>query len=240
MSSLIKKIHFRYFSLFLSSIFTGIVIFNSDRAIGNVLMRDETNLELAHVPNTAIYNSGKETIEGLLKKRIIISQTIDNNLAEVVVAQLLYLDSQAPGKDIYLYINSPGGSVSSGMAIYDTMKSLRSDVVTVSVGFTASMASLLLAGGTKGKRFSLPHTRIMIHQPIGGNPVGSSADIEIQAREILYVKKQLTQLLANFTGQPLERIKADTEQDFFMSAQEAKAYGIIDKVVDKLSSIYQP
>ena len=240
MNSLIKK-HFRYFLLFSSPIFTGIVIFvfNPDRARGDILKRDEISLELAQAPNTsttntAICNSDKKTIEGLLKKRIvIISQPINDDLARTVVAQLLYLDSQAPGKDIYLYINSPGGSVTSGMAIYDTMQSLRSDVVTVGIGLSASMGSLLLAGGTKGKRFALRHSRIMIHQPFAGAQ-GQARDIKNQAKEILRLKRQLSQLLANLTGQPLERILVDTAQNFFMSAQEAKAYGIIDKVVDKL------
>ncbi|MEG4070352.1 ATP-dependent Clp protease proteolytic subunit [Microcoleus sp. Pol11C2] len=240
MSSLIKKKHFRYFILFSSPIFTGIVIvFNPDRAMGDILKRGEISLELAQAPNTsttnrAICNSDKKTIEGLLKKRIvIISQPINDDLARTVVAQLLYLDSQAPGKDIYLYINSPGGSVASGMAIYDTMQSLRSDVVTVGMGLSASMGSLLLAGGTKGKRFALRHSRIMIHQPFAGVQ-GQARDIKNQEKEILHLKRQLTQLLANLTGQPLQRILVDTAQDFFMSAQEAKAYGIIDKVVDKL------
>ena len=241
MSSLIKKKHFRYFLLFFSPIFTGmvIVLFNPDRARGDTLKGGEISLELAQAPNTsttntAICNFHKETIERLLTKRIvIINQPIDNDLARIVVAQLLYLDSQAPGKDIYLYINSPGGSVTSGMAIYDTMQSLRSDVVTVSMGLSASMGSILLAGGTKGKRFALPHSRIMIHQPFAGVQ-GQARDIKNQAKEILHLKRQLNQLLANLTGQPLERILVDTGQDFFMSAQEAKAYGIIDKVVDKL------
>jgi len=247
MSSLIKKKHFRYFLLFSSPIFTGIVIaiFNPDRAMGDTLKRGEISLELAQASNTsttntAICNPNKETIERLLKTRIvIISQPIDNDLAMTVVAQLLYLDSQAPGKDIYLYINSPGGSVASGMAIYDTMQSLRSNVVTVSIGVSASMGSILLAGGTKGKRFALPHSRIMIHQPVAGSQ-GQAVDIEIQTKEVLHWKRQLSQLLANLTGQPLERILVDTGRDFFMSAQEAKAYGIIDEVVDKLPSFSQP
>lgn len=241
MSSLIKKMHFRYFLLFLYPIFTGIVIviFNPDRAMGDILKRGEISLELAQAPNTsttniAMCNSDKKTIERLLKKRIvIISQPINDDLATTVVAQLLYLDSQAPGKDIYLYINSPGGLVTSGMAIYDTMQSLRSDVVTVGIGLSAGMGGLLLAGGTKGKRFALRHSRIMINQPSAGVQ-GQAIDIKNKAKEILRLKRQLTQLLANLTGQPLERILVDTEQDFFMSAQEAKAYGIIDKVVDKL------
>ncbi len=241
MSSLIKKKHFRYFLLFFFPIFTGIVIavFNPDRAMGDTLKRGEISLELAQAPNTSTTNTAicdfhNETLARLLTKRIvIINHPIDNDLAMIVVAQLLYLDSQAPGKDIYLYINSPGGSVTSGMAIYDTMQSLRSDVVTVSMGLSASMGSILLAGGTKGKRLALRHSRIMIHQPLAGGQ-GRGADIEIQAKEILHWKRQLSQLLANLTGQPLERILVDTRQDFFMSAQEAKAYGIIDKIVDKL------
>lgn len=213
--------------------------------MGDTLKRAEIScLELLQYPNTSTTNTAicnsQETIERLLKKRIvIISQAIDADLADTVVAQLLYLDSQAPGKDIYLYINSRGGLVIEGMAIYNTMQSLRSDVVTVSLGLSASMASILLAGGTKGKRFALPHSRIMIHQPLAGAQV-KAADIEIQAKEILYWKRQLSQLLANLTGQPLERILVDTGQDFFMSAQEAKAYGIIDKVVDELPSFSQP
>jgi ATP-dependent Clp protease protease subunit len=160
-------------------------------------------------------------------------------MAESVVSQLLYLDSQAPEKDIYLYINSGGGGINAGLAIYDTMRSLRSQVVTVSLGEASSMASFLLAGGTKGKRLALPNSRIMIHQPLGGAN-GQASDLAIVAKEILYLRSLLNRLLAEFTGQPLKRIEADTDRDFYMSAEEAKAYGIIDKVLSKLPSRSYP
>lgn len=148
------------------------------------------------------------------------------------MAQLLFLDAEDPEKDIYLYINSPGGSVTAGMAIYDTMKHIRPDVCTLCFGLAASMGAFLLSGGTPGKRMALPHARIMIHQPLGGAQ-GQAVDIEIQAREILYHKRKLNELLSQHTGQPIERIEADTERDFFMSAEEAKAYGLIDQVVTR-------
>ncbi|MFN3362011.1 MAG: ATP-dependent Clp protease proteolytic subunit, partial [Pseudanabaenaceae cyanobacterium] len=159
-------------------------------------------------------------------------------LANTIVAQLLYLEADDPTKDIYLYINSPGGSVTAGMAIYDTMQHIRPDVSTICVGLAASMGAFLLAGGAKGKRFSLPHSRIMIHQPLGGAQ-GQATDIEIQAKEILYHKQRLNELLAYHTGQPLERIAQDTDRDFFMSAQEAKEYGIIDEVVVSRNGVIQ-
>lgn len=169
----------------------------------------------------------------LLRERIIFLGTpIDDNVADLLVAQLLFLDAEDPEKDVQIYINSPGGSVTAGMAIYDTMKQIRPDVVTICYGLAASMGAFLLSGGTKGKRLSLPSSRIMIHQPLGGAQ-GQAVDIEIQAREILYHKRTLNELLAQHTGQPLERIEADTERDFFMSAEEAKAYGLIDQVVSR-------
>jgi ATP-dependent Clp protease protease subunit len=169
----------------------------------------------------------------LLRERIIFLGTPnDDNVADLLVAQLLYLDAEDPEKDVQIYINSPGGSVTAGMAIYDTMKQIRPDVVTICYGLAASMGAFLLSGGTKGKRLSLPSSRIMIHQPLGGAQ-GQAVDIEIQAREILYHKRKLNELLAQHTGQPLERIEADTERDFFMSAEEAKAYGLIDQVVSR-------
>ncbi|GAB1537821.1 ATP-dependent Clp endopeptidase proteolytic subunit ClpP [Scytonema sp. NUACC21] len=167
----------------------------------------------------------------LLRDRIIFLGTpIDDVVANAVMAQLLFLDAEDPEKDIQLYINSPGGSVTSGMAIYDTIQQIRPDVVTICFGLAASMGAFLLAAGTPGKRMSLPDSRIMIHQPLGGAQ-GQAVDIEIQAREILYHKSKLNQLLAQHTGQPLERIEADTERDFFMSAEEAKNYGLIDQVI---------
>ncbi len=169
----------------------------------------------------------------LLRERIIFLGTqVDDNVADSIVAQLLFLDAEEPEKDIQLYINSPGGSVTAGMAIYDTMQQVRPDVVTICFGLAASMGAFLLAGGAAGKRLSLPSSRIMIHQPLGGAQ-GQAVDIEIQAREILYHKSKLNELLAHHTGQPLERIEADTERDFFMSAEEAKNYGLIDKVISR-------
>lgn len=167
----------------------------------------------------------------LLRERIIFLGTqVDDNLANTITAQMLFLDAEDPEKDIQLYINSPGGSVTAGMAIYDTMQQVRADVVTICYGLAASMGAFLLSGGAKGKRMSLPSSRIMIHQPLGGAQ-GQAVDIEIQAKEILYHKGKLNQLLAEHTSQPLEKIEIDTERDFFMSAEEAKEYGLIDQVV---------
>ncbi|MDF5706602.1 MAG: ATP-dependent Clp endopeptidase proteolytic subunit ClpP [Nostoc sp. S4] len=169
----------------------------------------------------------------LLRERIIFLGTpIDDAIANSVVAQLLFLDAEDSEKDIQLYINSPGGSVYAGMAIYDTIQQIRPDVVTICFGLAASMGAFLLTAGAAGKRMSLPDSRIMIHQPLGGAQ-GQAIDIEIQAREILYVKAKLNQLLSQHTGQPLERIEADTERDFFMSAEEAKNYGLIDQVISR-------
>lgn len=169
----------------------------------------------------------------LLRERIIFLGTpVMDEVADSIVAQLLFLDAEDPEKDVQLYINSPGGSVTAGMAIYDTMQQIRPDVVTICFGLAASMGAFLLAGGAPGKRMSLPNSRIMIHQPSGGAQ-GQSADIEIQAREILYLKKRLNEMLAGHTGQDLARIEADTERDFFMSAEEAKNYGLIDQVVTR-------
>ncbi|MCF4969406.1 ATP-dependent Clp endopeptidase, proteolytic subunit ClpP [Nostoc sp. CMAA1605] len=173
----------------------------------------------------------------LLRERIIfLGQQVDNNIANLIVAQLLFLDAEDPEKDIYLYINSPGGSVTAGMGIFDTMNQIRPDVCTICTGLAASMGAFLLSAGAKGKRMSLPHSRIMIHQPLGGAQ-GQATDIEIQAREILYHKKKLNEYLAAHTGQPLERIADDTERDFFMSPQEAKEYGLIDQVIDRHSAV---
>ncbi|MEA5570259.1 ATP-dependent Clp endopeptidase proteolytic subunit ClpP [Calothrix sp. UHCC 0171] len=167
----------------------------------------------------------------LLRERIVFLGTpVDDNVANSIIAQLLFLDAEDSEKDIQLYINSPGGSVTAGMAIYDTIQQIRPDVVTICFGLAASMGAFLLAAGTTGKRMSLPDSRIMIHQPLGGAQ-GQAVDIEIQAKEILYHKSKLNQLLAHHTRQPLERIEADTERDFFMSADEAKNYGLIDQVI---------
>jgi ATP-dependent Clp protease, protease subunit len=169
----------------------------------------------------------------LLRERIVFLGTpVDDAVADSIVAQLLFLDAEDPERDIQLYINSPGGSVTAGMAIYDTMQQVRPDVVTICYGLAASMGAFLLAGGAKGKRLSLPSSRIMIHQPLGGAQ-GQAVDIEIQAKEILHHKRTLNELLAYHTGQPIEKIETDTERDFFMSAEEAKTYGLIDQVVSR-------
>ncbi len=167
----------------------------------------------------------------LLRERIIFLGTpIDDMVSNLVVAQLLFLEAEDPEKDIFLYINSPGGSVTAGMAIYDTMKHIRPKISTICVGLAASMGAFLLSAGEKGKRLSLPHARIMIHQPLGGAQ-GQATDIAIMAKEILYHKTRLNQLMAEHTGQPLERIERDTDRDFFMSAEEAKEYGLVDQVI---------
>lgn len=167
----------------------------------------------------------------LLKDRIVFLGTaIDDNVANVVVAQMLYLEAEDPDKEIFFYLNSPGGSVSSGMAIYDTMQYIKPQINTVCMGQSASMAAILLAAGEKGKRFALPHSRILIHQPLGGFQ-GQATDIDIQAREILRLKDELNKILAELTGQELEKIMNDTERDYFMTSQQAKEYGLIDEIV---------
>jgi ATP-dependent Clp protease protease subunit len=176
----------------------------------------------------------------LLRERIIfLGQQVDSGLANLIVAQLLFLDAEDPEKDIYMYINSPGGSVTAGMGIFDTMNNIRPDVCTICTGLAASMGAFLLSAGSKGKRMSLPHSRIMIHQPLGGAQ-GQATDIEIQAREILYHKRKLNGYLAEHTGQPLERIAEDTERDFFMSPEEAQEYGLIDQVIDRHAAGSRP
>jgi ATP-dependent Clp protease protease subunit len=167
----------------------------------------------------------------LLKDRIIfLGTTIDDNMANLVVAQMLYLESEDPDKEIFFYLNSPGGHVSSGMAIYDTMQYIKSPISTVCMGQAASMAALLLAAGEKGKRFALPHSRILIHQPLGGFQ-GQATDIDIQAKEILRLKDELNRILADLTGQSLSKIINDTERDYFMTSQQAKEYGLIDEII---------
>ncbi|HQV72726.1 MAG TPA: ATP-dependent Clp endopeptidase proteolytic subunit ClpP [Dokdonella sp.] len=169
----------------------------------------------------------------LLKERVIfLVGPIDDYVANVVVAQLLFLESENPDKDINLYINSPGGVVTAGLAIYDTMRFLKPDVSTMVIGQAASMGSFLLAAGTKGKRYALPNSRVMIHQPSGGAQ-GQATDIEIQAKEILYLRRRLNEELAQNTGQPIERIERDVERDLFFNAQDAKTYGLIDAVLDR-------
>ncbi|BCX11710.1 MAG: ATP-dependent Clp protease proteolytic subunit 1 [Thermosynechococcus sp.] len=219
-----------------------------DHPLSAILRSPALNLPSTHanIVPMVVEQSGRgerafDIYSRLLRERIIFlgggagdRRGIDDAVADSIVAQLLYLDAEDPEKDIYLYINSPGGSVTAGMAIYDTMKHIRPDVCTLCFGLAASMGAFLLSGGTPGKRMALPHARIMIHQPLGGAQ-GQAVDIEIQAREILYHKRKLNELLAQHTGQPIERIEADTERDFFMSAEEAKAYGLIDQVVTRQS-----
>lgn len=169
----------------------------------------------------------------LLKDRIIFLGTaIDDTVANLVVAQLLFLESEDPDKDISIYINSPGGSVTAGLAIYDTMQYIKPDVSTICIGMAASMGAVLLTAGAKGKRIALPNSRIMIHQPMGGMQ-GQASDIEIHAKEILKTRAKLNEILAKHTGRPLERIEADTDRDFYMSAEEAQQYGIVDKIIEK-------
>jgi ATP-dependent Clp protease protease subunit len=173
----------------------------------------------------------------LLKERIIfIGSAIDDTVANLIIAQLLFLQSEDATKDINVYINSPGGSVTAGLAIYDTMQFVKPDVCTYCLGQAASMGSLLLAAGAKGKRFSLPYSRIMIHQPWGGAQ-GTASDISIQAKEILRMKEELSRILAKHTGNPYEKIVADSDRDYFMSAQEAKEYGLVDEVITNVKNL---
>ncbi len=173
----------------------------------------------------------------LLKERVVfLVGPVEDNVANVIVAQLLFLESENPDKDIHLYINSPGGSVSAGLAIYDTMQFIKPDVSTMCVGQAASMGALLLAGGAKNKRFCLPHSRVMIHQPLGGYQ-GQATDIDIHAREILKVREQLNKIMSLHTGKPIELIQQDTERDRFMSSLEAKEYGLIDDVLSERKNL---
>jgi len=228
-----------------ASLFIGVLTpFRSEVAFGKNFQRSQPKLNQTEIPKAAPSDSdrgaNRSVDEWLSSERIVfISGEINAEMAEHVVSQLLYLDSQAPGKDIYLYITSGGGDIKPGLAIYDTMRALRSNVVTVSLGEASSMASFLLAGGTRGKRLALPNSRIMIHQPLGGT-WGQASEIAIAAKEILYLRSLLNRLLAEFTGQPLKRIEVDSDRDFFMSAEQAKAYGIIDKVINKLPSASHP
>lgn len=173
----------------------------------------------------------------LLKERVIfLVGPVDDNVANVIVAQFLYLESENPDKDIHFYINSPGGSVTAGMAVYDTMQFVKPDISTMCIGQAASMGALLLAGGAKGKRFCLPHSRMMIHQPLGGYE-GQASDIDIHAREILTIRERLNQILSDHTGQTLEQVKQDTDRDNFMDAEAAVAYGLIDEVLDRRNNV---
>jgi ATP-dependent Clp protease protease subunit len=191
------------------------------------------NLVPMVVEQTARGERSYDIFSRLLKERVVfVVGPVEDQVANLVVAQLLYLESENPDKDIHLYINSPGGSVSAGLSMYDTMQFIRPDVSTICMGQAASMGAFLLSGGAKGKRFCLPHTRMMIHQPLAGFQ-GQASDIDIHAREVLATKDRLNRLLAHHTGQPLERIEQDTDRDYFMSGAEAAEYGLIDSVLER-------
>ncbi|MBD2560999.1 ATP-dependent Clp endopeptidase proteolytic subunit ClpP [Nostoc sp. UIC 10607] len=208
-------------------------ISNQSRININSQLSSPSNIVPMVVEQSGMGERAFDIYSRLLRERIIFLGTpIDDSVANSIVAQLLFLDAEDSEKDIQLYVNSPGGSVYAGMAIYDTIQQIRPDVVTICFGLAASMGAFLLTAGAAGKRMSLPDSRIMIHQPLGGAQ-GQAIDIEIQAREILYIKAKLNQLMSHHTGQPLERIEADTERDFFMSAEEAKNYGLIDQVISR-------
>jgi ATP-dependent Clp protease protease subunit len=190
------------------------------------------NLVPIVIEQTARGERSYDIYSRLLKERVVfVVGPVEDYMANVVVAQLLFLESENPDKDIHLYINSPGGSVTAGLAVYDTMQFIKSDVSTMCIGQAASMGALLLAGGAKGKRVCLPHSRMMIHQPLGGFQ-GQATDIDIHAREILDIREKLNQILSNHTGQPLEKIQQDTERDNFMGAKAAVEYGLIDSILD--------
>ncbi len=185
------------------------------------------------VEQTARGERAFDIFSRLLKERLIfLTGPIDDHVANLVVAQLLFLESENPDKDIHIYINSPGGVVTAGLSIYDTMQFIKPDVATICVGQASSMGSFLLAAGAKGKRYCLPNSRVMIHQPSGGAQ-GQATDIQIQAREILFIRERLNKILSQHTGQPLERIERDVERDYFMTAEAAKEYGVVDNIIDK-------
>ncbi len=191
------------------------------------------NLVPMVVEQTARGERAYDIYSRLLKERVVfVVGAVEDHMANLIVAQLLFLESENPDKDVALYINSPGGSVSAGLAVYDTMQFIKPDVSTICVGMAASMGAVLLAGGAKGKRFSLPNSRVMIHQPWGGFQ-GQATDISIQAREMLRTRQRLNEILSRHTGQPIEKIELDTERDNFMSGEEAIAYGLVDRLLDK-------
>ena len=207
---------------------------------GVILSEIDYNKILSYVPTVIEASSRGERsfdiFSRLLRERIIfLGEDIDDEMANSIVAQLLLLDSENPEKDIMMYINSPGGVITAGMAIYDTMMLVKSDISTICLGEAASMGAFLLSAGTKGKRMALPMSRIMIHQPLGGAK-GQATDIEIEAKEIMRMKNMLNGLLAEHTGQPIEKIKRDTERDYYLSAQESVEYGLIDKVIERIEN----
>jgi ATP-dependent Clp protease, protease subunit len=195
------------------------------------------NLVPMVVEQTARGERAYDIYSRLLKERVIfVVGPIEDHMANLVVAQLLYLESENPDKDIHVYINSPGGVVTAGMSIYDTMQFIKPDVSTICVGQAASMGAILLAGGTKGKRFCLPHSRIMIHQPLGGFQ-GQASDIDIHAREVLKIRDRLNEILSAHTGQPKEKVAQDTDRDFFMGGDESVAYGLVDRMLTRRGEV---
>jgi ATP-dependent Clp protease protease subunit len=198
------------------------------------------NLVPMVVEQTARGERAYDIYSRLLKERVVfVVGPVEDQMANLIVAQLLFLESENPDKDIHLYINSPGGVVTSGLAIYDTMQFIKPDVSTICIGQAASMGAVLLAGGTKGKRFCLPHSRVMVHQPLGGFQ-GQASDIDIHAREILLIRERLNRILSRHTGQPIERIERDTDRDRFLSGEEAVAYGLIDSVLERRAEAKKP
>jgi len=209
------------------------------RAHGNLGALDTTALNLVPmvVEQTARGERAYDIYSRLLKERVIfLVGPVDDHVANIIVAQLLFLESENPDKDIHLYINSPGGSVSAGLAIYDTMQFIKPDVSTICVGQAASMGAVLLSAGAKGKRFVLPHSRVMIHQPLGGFQ-GQATDIEIHTREILDARDRLNRILSTHTGQSIDKIRVDTDRDNFMSGEQARDYGLIDAVLDRRAQL---
>jgi ATP-dependent Clp protease protease subunit len=210
----------------------------TDKTVKDILTAPQNlNLVPMVVEQSARGERAYDIYSRLLKERVVfLVGPVEDYMANLVVAQMLFLESENPDKDIHLYINSPGGSVSAGLAIYDTMQFIKSDVSTMCIGMAASMGALLLTGGAPGKRSCLPHSRMMIHQPLGGIQ-GQAADIEIHAKEMLKTRQRLNEIMAHHTGQPIEKIATDTDRDNFMSGQEAVEYGLIDKVLEKREGI---
>jgi ATP-dependent Clp protease protease subunit len=208
-------------------------LFTSHNNSHDLTSMTESALVPMVVEQTAKGERSYDIYSRLLKERVIfLCGQVEDHMANLIVAQLLFLESESPDKDIYLYINSPGGSVTAGMAIYDTMKFIKPNISTVCIGQAASMGAFLLSGGEKGKRYCLPNARVMIHQPLGGFQ-GQASDIEIHAKEILYIKEKLNRLMAEHTGQPLEKISGDTDRDNFLSAESAVEYGLVDAILEQ-------
>ncbi|GLX86625.1 ATP-dependent Clp protease proteolytic subunit [Thalassotalea loyana] len=208
-------------------------MFNSHPKMSDITSMTENALVPMVVEQTAKGERSYDIYSRLLKERVIfLCGQVEDHMANLIVAQMLFLESENPEKDIYLYINSPGGSVTAGMAIYDTMKFIKPNVSTVCIGQAASMGAFLLSGGEKGKRYCLPNARVMIHQPLGGFQ-GQASDFEIHAKEILHIKEKLNTLIAEHTGQPIEKVTEDTDRDNFLSATDAVEYGLVDSILEK-------